>query len=121
MTPSLDMFDISQERDTLVVTPRTNLRELEYAKIEAGINAVLHRLNDDAVRNVILDFHRTDYFGTTALGCFLKVWKAVRTKNGSMAFCRVSDHEKEILELTKLDHLWSIYSSKEEALRAIDD
>jgi hypothetical protein len=36
-----------------------------------------------------------------------------------MAFCGVSDHEREILKVTNLDGLWPICSSREEALKAV--
>jgi hypothetical protein len=36
-----------------------------------------------------------------------------------MAFCGVSDHERDILKVTNLDGLWLICSSREEALKAV--
>ena len=38
-----------------------------------------------------------------------------------MAFCNVSNHEKEILQITRLDHLWPICSSRSEALAAVKE
>jgi anti-anti-sigma factor len=66
-----------------------------------------------------LDFHKTGYYGSTALGFFVKLWKKVSKRKGRMVFCNVSDHEKEILQITKLDQLWPICSSKIEVLRAV--
>jgi hypothetical protein len=36
-----------------------------------------------------------------------------------MAFCRVSEHEREILQATRLDGLWPVCLSREEALHAV--
>ncbi len=33
-----------------------------------------------------------------------------------MAFCNVSSHEQEVLRLTRLDTLWPICSTREQAL-----
>jgi anti-anti-sigma factor len=115
------IFEIEQEDDTIIVVPAVDLRELEYGRIEAGARKVLDLLNGTGVKNVVLDFHKTDYYGSTALGLFLKLWKRVRIRNGRMAFCNVSDHEKEILQITKLDHLWPICSSRIEALEAVKE
>lgn len=112
------IFEIEQEDDTIIV-PVVDLRELDYQRIEEAAKDVLDLLNDSSIRNVVLDFHKTDYYGSTALGFFLKLWKWVRSRNGHMAFCNVSDHEKEILQLTKLDHMWSICSSRREASEAV--
>jgi len=65
--------------------------------------------------------HKADYYGSTALGFFLKLRQRVRRWNGRMALCNVSDHEKEILQITKLDHLWPISSSRIEALEAVSE
>jgi len=118
-TISSGIFDIEQQNTTLIVTPLVDLRELDFHRIEAGAKDVLERLNGKAIKDVVLDFHKTDYYGSTALGFFVKLWKRVRMLNGRMAFCNVSDHEKEILQITRLDHLWLICSSRSEALKAV--
>jgi anti-anti-sigma factor len=115
------IFEVEEEGDTIIVTPALNLRELDYQRIEAGGVEILDRLNGTGIKNAILDFAKTDYYGSAALGFFVKLWKRVRLRNGHMAFCNVSDHEREILQITKLDHLWLTYSSKIEALEAVKD
>ena len=114
-----DIFEIEQADDTLIVIPAVDLRELDYQRIETGARMIFELLDGKGIKNILLDFHKTDYYGSTALGFFLKLWKRVRERNGRMVFCNVSDHEKEILQITKLDHLWPICSSRSEALDAV--
>jgi anti-anti-sigma factor len=121
MSPAASGFEMSQQGDTLIVTPTSNLREVVYDQVEAGAEEVLERLNNPSIRNVVMDFAKTDYFGSTAVGFFVRLWKRVCTGNGRMAFCNVSDHEREILRVTKLHELWPICSTREEALRAVAD
>jgi anti-anti-sigma factor len=90
-------------------------------QIDSGVDVVLNSLNDSSVKNVVLDFRRTDYFGTTALGFFLKLWKRIRDRNGRMALCNASEHEKEVLNLTKFDSLWPICTSREAAVRLVKE
>jgi anti-anti-sigma factor len=112
-------FEVEREGQTLIVTALRDLRESDYQEIEAGARNILRLLGNGTIRNVVLDFHRTDYYGSTALGFFVRLWKRVRDCDGRMAFCGVSDHEREILKVTHLDGLWPICSSREEALRAV--
>ena len=119
MTAAGGAFEIAVAGDTLVVTPRSDLRELGYQQIEVGGKAILDQLVNSPITNVVIDFHNTDYYGSTALGFFVKLWKRVRDRNGRMAFCCLSEHEREILAATRLDKLWSICSSREEALKAV--
>jgi anti-sigma B factor antagonist len=113
------IFEVEQEGDTILIVPMANLRELDYQRIEAGAKDVLDLFTNPAIKNVILDFRETDYYGSTALGFFVKLWQRVRKRTGRMAFRNVSNHEKEILQIAHLNRLWPIYSSRSEALQAL--
>jgi anti-anti-sigma factor len=119
MQTTADLFEVDLEGDTLVVTPCRNLRELDFHEIEEETETVVNLLRRGPARNVVVDLHRTDYCGSTALGSFAQLWQVVKVRKGCMAFCNVSDHEKEILQITNLDHLWPICSSRSEALEAV--
>lgn len=119
MNATMGLFEVGQEGDTLLVSPTANLGELDCGQIESEGRGVLDLMANPSVRNVVLDFRRTDYCGSTALGLFLRLWKRVRGRGGRMAFCNVSEHEREILAVTKLDGLWPVCRSREEALRVV--
>jgi anti-anti-sigma factor len=119
LAPGGGIFEIEQEGDTIIVVPAADLQELEYQRIEEGARRILDLLSGDAVKNVVMDFCKTDYYGSTALCFFMKLWKRVSTQNGRMAFCNVSAHEKELLQIMNLDRLWSICTTRAEALAAV--
>ncbi len=121
MTTTTGFFEIECVGDTILVTPCRDLREVEYAQIEEGAREVLGLLRDSPVKHLVMDFVRTDYYGSTALGFFVKLWKRVSKRGGKIAFCNLSDHEKEILETTRLDSLWPICASRAEALQAVHE
>jgi anti-anti-sigma factor len=114
------IFDVEQSQETLIITPLKNLYELDYQEIQLGGRELLELLSTAPVKNVIMDFHKTEGFGSTALGFFVRLWKKVRQRNGSMAFCNLSDNEKEILQITKLDGLWNISSDLDQARKSIN-
>jgi anti-anti-sigma regulatory factor len=62
------IFEVQPQDDTVVIVPTTDLRELDFQQIEQGAKEVLDLLDSGGFRNVVLDFHRTDYYGSTALG-----------------------------------------------------
>ena len=110
---------IEQIGDTMVITPSQDLNESAFEQIETDANHALKLLEETHAKNAVLDFRNTDYYGSTALGFFVKLWKRVREAGGSMALCNVSDHEREILNITKLDRLWPICKTREEAMRRV--
>jgi len=119
MATATGAFAVEREGHALIVTALMDLRELDYQEVEAGARDILHLLRSRTIKNVVLDFHKTDYYGSTALDFFVKLWKRVRVRDGRIAFCGVSDHEREILKVTNLDGLWPICPSREEALKAV--
>lgn len=112
-------FEVERDGQTLIVTVQTDLREMDYPQIEAGMQEILSLLGSGTIKNIVLDFHKTDYYGSTALSFFIKLWKRLRDRGGRMAFCGLSEHEREVLQVTKLAGLWPICSSRTEALHAV--
>src|SRR5262249_49364699 len=104
---------------TLVLTPQTDLRELDYQQIAEEGGEVLALLEGMHAKNVVVDFHKTDYFGSSALKFFLELRHRVQEREGRMAFCNVSAHQRELFRLTLLDRLWPVLSSRDEALAAV--
>ena len=122
MDTSSGMIEVERRGNTLVLTPQTDLRELESQEIEQEMEAILRLMKwDSAVRNVVVDFGHTDYFGSTALGFLVRLRQQVRERNGRMAFCNVSAHEEDILDASKLSGLWRFFSSREKAVAAVDN
>jgi anti-anti-sigma factor len=117
--PPAGLFEIEREGDTVVVTPQANLRELAYPQIEEGACEVLDLLESGGARNVIIDLHRTDYYGSSALEFFIRLWKRIRGRDGQLVFCRVSSRELEVLKLMNLDRLWPVCRSRREALETV--
>ncbi len=115
----MNMFEIENLDHTIIVIPTMNLNEFEFERIEAGAEEILLLLENAPVKNVVVDFHKIDYLGSTALSFFVKLWKRVSKQNGIMALCNVSENEKEILKTTRLDNLWPVYRSREEAMRMV--
>src|SRR3974377_258507 len=115
MAEASNVFDVEVSGETLIVIPQKDLSELAFGSIEASGKLILERFVKEELKNVVVDLHKTDYYGSSALGFFLKRWKKVRQQGGHMALCNISEHEKEILRVMKLHHLWPICSSRQDA------
>jgi anti-anti-sigma factor len=109
-------FDAELTGDTLVVTPASELRELDFRRIEAGASDVLAFFDRSAARNVVVDLHRPESLGSSVLNFFVQLWQNARSCGGQAAVCNVSEHQREILGLTRLERMWPICASLQEAL-----
>jgi serine/threonine-protein kinase RsbW len=113
------LLGVERVGDTLVITALADLGELEFQQIGSEARHVLDLVSDPSVRNIVLDFQQTAYYGSSALGFFVRLWKKVSSRGGRIACCNLSPVEKEILRFTRLDSLWPICVSREEAMQEV--
>jgi len=119
MDTTTHIFETEREGDTIILIPIHDLSELEFAEIESAASSLLEWIELAQVKHVVIDFCKTDYFGSTALGFFTKMWKRVKSGAGRMALCNLSEHERDILKVTHLDKLWPIYNSRQKAVETV--
>jgi anti-anti-sigma factor len=119
MTTALATFAIEQQGETLLLVPQRDLSELDFPAMAEEQKVRLRVVNDPSVRNVVVDLGQIDYFGSTTLGLFTRLWVQVQHRHGHLALCNVSAHAKEILSVTGLAGLWPAYGSRESALEAV--
>ena len=112
-------FHIEHHENTLVLTPLIDLGELESDRILSDGQTALDLLANTVAKNIVIDFEKIDYFGSCALGYFVQLWSRMRHHGGRMALCNLSNKERQVLDVTRLDTLWSICESRDDALRAV--
>ena len=115
------LFEIARQDDIVIVTAMRDLSKFVYEALESEAADVLALLKDEHCRSVVVDLSPTDYCGSTALGLFLKIWKQTRANNGKMSFCGLSANEMEVFATMKLDSLWPLCDTLDEALDAVRD
>ena len=90
----------------LIVGNRQELKNLVTDRLEAG------------ERRFVIDFSRTGYIDSSGLGALVTISKQVREQGGEMRLAGLNDDLRTLFELTKLDTLFAISNSAEQALSA---
>jgi len=114
------LFQLDTIGEVLVITPLADLSEMDFTAMEAQGQKILERWDKCACQNVVLDLGRIGYFGSSALGLFVKIWKRVCQRHGKLAICGVSANEQDVLSITKLDNVWPIAASRDDALAMVE-
>ena len=118
MYAAASLFDVETEAGTMVVTPQASWFGVHGAA-ESEAAALLQRLEAETPSRILLDLGQTRDCDSSALGFCTQLWKQVRGRGGRIALCNLSDSERQMLQVTKLDRLWPIYASRREALAAL--
>jgi anti-anti-sigma regulatory factor len=73
-------------------------------------------LADHGNRKLLVDHGRARIAGNRALGILVRTWAHYRKLGGLMALCRVTHQDQRIFEIARLDQVFDICVTEEEAL-----
>jgi anti-sigma B factor antagonist len=88
----------------LIVGNRHELKQRVLDAVEAG------------ERKVVIDFSNTGYIDSSGLGALVSISKKLRDAGGELRLAGLNDDLRTLFELTKLDTLFTIADSTEQAL-----
>lgn len=90
---------------------------------EALLQGLAEKLLQEAERAeppwLLVDLTGVGYVGSNFLEILVRGWKRLKQRSGTMALCGVGSFCADILKITRLNTLWTIYPSREEAIRAM--
>ena len=105
--------------EALVMTPHGSVGDLDLLGSDQIRRAVLEALADETVRHLVVDLGSIDYFGSILLGILVQAWRIISARGGRMAICDASDEERTLLATTRLDSIWLIAATRDEALERV--
>ena len=88
----------------LIVGNRQELKQKVLDELEKG------------ERKFLIDFSQTGYIDSSGLGVLVSLSKKIREQGGELRLANLNDDLQTLFELTKLDTLFAITKTAEEAL-----
>ena len=118
MPDAATSFDVREVSETTRVI---DIRGDITAQSEDVLMDAYGRANGDGVRAVVLNFTGLDYMNSGGIGLLVTVLvRAQRQRQRVLAY-GLSDHYRQIFELTRLDEAVGLHDSEGEALAAAGD
>lgn len=68
---------------------------------------------------VVLDLSHTKFFGSAFIEIMFRAWKRVDVRGGTFALSGLTPYCAEVVQVTHLDRLWSIYGDRDGAVAAL--
>jgi anti-sigma B factor antagonist/stage II sporulation protein AA (anti-sigma F factor antagonist) len=113
------IFQIERVGATMIVSPQRSVTSLSDDDVNAELGGLLESLDSGDVRHVVFDFGRIEYCGSSMLEAMRRLWKSLPKDNGKMVVCCANSVLRDILHVTRFDTLWSIFPTRDEALKAV--
>ena len=108
-------FQVQKQDDVTIVDVEGQLivgnrQELKQKVLE-------HLENGD--RKFVVDFSNTGYIDSSGLGVLVSLSKKIREQGGELRLASLNEDLRTLFELTKLDTLFKIADSRDEALEGL--
>ena len=72
----------------------------------------------DETRGIVLDFTGLDYMNSSGIGLLVTLLVLVRREGRQISAYGLSDHYRQIFELTRLDEVISVHTDEDQAVAA---
>lgn len=118
-TKSRRIFPARRWEDVVIVSPKGDSLGFSRLDFRTEKNALLRLIDGESAPKVLFDLSGANYFGSEMIGFINEAVLRVQARGGSAAVCEISDDMRESLHLTRLDEIWPIYGSRQQALRAL--
>ena len=108
-------FDVKKQNDVtvidvegqLIVGNRQELKQKVMEELETG------------ARKFLIDFSSTGYIDSSGLGVLVSLSKKIREQGGELRLANLNEDLRTLFELTKLDTLFKIADSRQEAMAGL--
>lgn len=115
MSESIPPVSVIQQKDTRIVEFTNNkiLDEANIADIGQTLNALIEERD---YPRLLLDFAAVDHLSSAALGMLININNRIKQKNGQLRLANIKPQILEVFVITKLNKLFRILPSRDEAL-----
>lgn len=108
-------MEVETRDDATVVRPRGRITEVEAHDLTRQLIEQI----DGGARKIVADLAHVPYLSSSGLGAFMAAQKAGRNKGVVILLASPVDDVRAVFVATKLDRLFPIHATVEEALAAL--
>jgi anti-sigma B factor antagonist len=108
---------LSQQKDDVLIVQFTSQKILSDVLI-AQIGRELLELADEADGKLLLDFQGVTFMSSAMIGKIVLLNKKCKANKTTIKLCNIAPSIKEVFEITRLNKVFSIYESLDDAVAA---
>ena len=109
-------IDIEEVGD-VTVAKFVDKKILDEANIQAIGNNLFALIDEDGRRKIVLDFSLVEYLSSAALGKLITMDKKAKAAKSKLRLCCIRPEIYEVFEITRLNKIFDIKATQEEALQ----
>ena len=84
-----------------------------------AIEAELKKITEQHMARVLFDFSKTEYIASAGLRVLLVITRSILKTGGAVALSSLSPQVRQVFEIGGFTQIFSVFDSREEALRSL--
>jgi anti-sigma B factor antagonist len=113
------MLTVTQQSGVTVLCTGPSYTGLEYQALQEFGEVLLSEVARAEPPRFVIDMAQTDFIGSSFIELMVRAWKRIKNREGAMVLCTVHPYCQEVLRVSRLDSVWPMYATREEAVKAI--
>jgi anti-sigma B factor antagonist len=109
-----------QNQKDIAIVQFTNNRILDEANIADIGNTLKALIEEKEHPKLLLDFSTVDHLSSAALGMLINANNSIKQRNGQLRLTNIKPQIYEVFVITKLNKLFRIFPSRDEALASFN-
>lgn len=80
---------------------------------------LLQKILSEKVSKILVDLKKISYIDSSGLATFIEAFQKIKHGNGRLVLAGLVPQVRSVFEIAKLDHIFEMHASDEEALKAL--
>jgi anti-sigma B factor antagonist len=120
MSSAKDFFQVEMTGGTIVITPIGDINSLSAELLHEAAEMMTELIESNESPMLVIDLSNVPSCGSVFMSFLLRCHKSVKSRGGEMVLSGASQMLRELLSVTRLDTVWALYLTRDEALDAVD-
>jgi anti-anti-sigma factor len=109
--------EILKQDGVTIIALGPEFEQLDELHLDDLTQVVLDAANAADPPLVVVDLSHTRFFGSGFIEVLFRAWHRLHGREGGrLGLCGLTPYCREVIDVTHLDRLWSIYATREEAV-----
>jgi anti-sigma B factor antagonist len=117
MPPEFNLTEESLDTDRHVVAVRGEIDLFTAPELKQKLTDAI----EGGKSRIVVDLTDTSFLDSTALGVLIGAVKRLRSRDGALVIVNVDQNIAKTFEITGLDQIFTILSTRDDAIAALDD
>jgi len=117
MPPEFALTEDSLDADRHVVAVRGEIDLFTAPELKQKLTDAI----ESGKNRIVVDLTDTTFLDSTALGVLIGAVKRLRSREGALVIVNIDQNIAKTFEITGLDQIFTILSTRDDAIAALDD